>query len=74
MATITMAKAINSGLRIALARDEKVVLMGEDIGFVIIGEEIFNTSEASRRSGSEAMQKIMPTQLIQYFKGRDPRW
>lgn len=32
MAAITMAKAINSGLRLALARDEKVVLMGEDIG------------------------------------------
>jgi len=32
MATVTMAKAINMGLRHALRRDDKVVLMGEDIG------------------------------------------
>jgi pyruvate dehydrogenase E1 component beta subunit len=29
---LTMAKAINAGLRAALAADEKVLLMGEDIG------------------------------------------
>ncbi|MEY5144723.1 MAG: hypothetical protein RL745_84 [Actinomycetota bacterium] len=32
MATLTMAKAINTGLRHAMKRDDKVVLMGEDIG------------------------------------------
>ena len=32
MATLTMAKAINTGLRHAMTRDDKVVLMGEDIG------------------------------------------
>ncbi|HEV7183064.1 MAG: alpha-ketoacid dehydrogenase subunit beta [Actinomycetales bacterium] len=32
MTTLTMAKAINAGLRKALASDDRVVLMGEDIG------------------------------------------
>jgi len=32
MTTLTMAKAINAGLRKALAGDDRVVLMGEDIG------------------------------------------
>jgi len=32
MTTLTMAKAINEGLRQALAGDDRVVLMGEDIG------------------------------------------
>ncbi len=32
MATMTMAKAINAGLRAAMEKDPKVLLMGEDIG------------------------------------------
>ncbi|MGH3703726.1 MAG: alpha-ketoacid dehydrogenase subunit beta, partial [Agromyces sp.] len=32
MTTLTLAKALNAGLRRALADDDKVVLMGEDIG------------------------------------------
>ena len=32
MTTLTLGKALNAGLRRALADDEKVVLMGEDIG------------------------------------------
>ena len=32
MTTLTMAKAINAGLRRSLTTDDKVVLMGEDIG------------------------------------------
>ena len=32
MTTLTLAKSLNAGLRRALAGDEKVVLMGEDIG------------------------------------------
>jgi pyruvate dehydrogenase E1 component beta subunit len=32
MATMTIAKGINNGLRAAMERDPKVVLMGEDIG------------------------------------------
>ncbi|PJJ47836.1 pyruvate dehydrogenase E1 component beta subunit [Mumia flava] len=32
MTTMTMAKALNSGLRRAMENDDKVVLMGEDIG------------------------------------------
>jgi len=32
MTTLTLGKALNAGLRRALAGDEKVVLMGEDIG------------------------------------------
>jgi 2-oxoisovalerate dehydrogenase E1 component beta subunit len=32
MATMTLAKSLNSALRVALERDPKVVLMGEDIG------------------------------------------
>ncbi|WP_426515743.1 alpha-ketoacid dehydrogenase subunit beta [Diaminobutyricibacter sp. McL0618] len=32
MTTLTMAKAINAGLRRSLAGDDKVVLLGEDIG------------------------------------------
>jgi pyruvate dehydrogenase E1 component beta subunit len=30
--TMTMAKALNEGLRRAMERDKKVLLMGEDIG------------------------------------------
>lgn len=32
MATLTMAKALNTGLRAAMEKDPKVLLMGEDIG------------------------------------------
>ncbi|HKH07354.1 MAG TPA: alpha-ketoacid dehydrogenase subunit beta, partial [Agromyces sp.] len=32
MTTLTLGKALNEGLRRALADDDKVVLMGEDIG------------------------------------------
>lgn len=32
MTTLTLAKALNAGMRRALAADDKVVLMGEDIG------------------------------------------
>jgi 2-oxoisovalerate dehydrogenase E1 component beta subunit len=32
MATMTLAKSLNSALRVALERDPKVLLMGEDIG------------------------------------------
>src|SRR6185437_11141449 len=32
MTALTMAKAINAGLRRSLAEDDRVVLMGEDIG------------------------------------------
>jgi 2-oxoisovalerate dehydrogenase E1 component beta subunit len=32
MATLTMAKSLNEGLRAAMERDPKVLLMGEDIG------------------------------------------
>jgi len=32
MAQLTMAKALNEGLRTAMERDPKVLLMGEDIG------------------------------------------
>ena len=32
MSTMTMAKALNSGLRAAMEKDPKVLLMGEDIG------------------------------------------
>ena len=32
MAQLTMAKALNEGLRAAMERDDKVILMGEDIG------------------------------------------
>ncbi len=32
MAVLTLAKALNDGLRAAMERDDKVILMGEDIG------------------------------------------
>ena len=32
MAQLTMAKALNEGLRTAMERDPKVLLMGQDIG------------------------------------------
>ncbi len=32
MATVTMAKALNNGLRAAMERDPKVLVMGEDVG------------------------------------------
>ena len=32
MATLTVAKALNEGLRAAMERDPKVLVMGEDVG------------------------------------------
>ena len=32
MTTMTLAKALNAGLRAAMEKDSKVLLMGEDIG------------------------------------------
>ena len=32
MATLTLAKALNEGLRAAMERDPKVLVMGEDVG------------------------------------------
>src|SRR5215470_4997377 len=32
MSTLTLAKALNTGLRAAMAADDKVVVMGEDVG------------------------------------------
>ncbi len=48
--TLSMAKAINAGLRDALAADEKVLLMGEDIGKL---GGVFRVTEGGCRPSSE---------------------
>jgi pyruvate dehydrogenase E1 component beta subunit len=42
MPTLTMAKAINLALRQAMARDERVVVLGEDVG---VDEGVFRVTE-----------------------------
>lgn len=60
MATLTMAAAINAGLRKAMERDEKVLLMGEDIG--VLGG-VFRVTDGLFKDFGE--DRVMDTPLAE---------
>jgi len=58
--TMTMAKAINEGLRAALARDDRVVLLGEDIGTL---GGVFRVTEGLKAQFGE--RRVLDTPLAE---------
>ena len=60
MATTTIAKGINSGLRAAMERDPKVILMGEDIGKL---GGVFRVTEGLQKDFGE--DRVMDTPLAE---------
>jgi pyruvate dehydrogenase E1 component beta subunit len=60
MATMTIAKGINSGLRAAMERDPKVVLMGEDIGKL---GGVFRVTEGLQKDFGE--ERVIDTPLAE---------
>lgn len=57
---LTMAKAINAGLRAAMAADDKVLLMGEDIGTL---GGVFRVTEGIKAEFGE--QRVLDTPLAE---------
>ena len=60
MATVTMAKALNTGLRAAMERDPKVLVMGEDVGK--LGGVFRITDELQKDFGE---QRVLDTPLAE---------
>ncbi|HLM95077.1 MAG TPA: alpha-ketoacid dehydrogenase subunit beta, partial [Acidimicrobiales bacterium] len=60
MATLSLGKALNAGLREALERDPKVVLMGEDIGKL---GGVFRVTEGLQRDFGE--RRVIDTPLAE---------
>jgi 2-oxoisovalerate dehydrogenase E1 component beta subunit len=60
MATMSLGKALNAGLRRALERDEKVVLMGEDIGKL---GGVFRVTEGLQRDFGD--RRVIDTPLAE---------
>jgi len=60
MATMSLGKALNAGLRVALERDPKVVLMGEDIGKL---GGVFRVTEGLQRDFGE--RRVIDTPLAE---------
>jgi 2-oxoisovalerate dehydrogenase E1 component beta subunit len=58
--TLTMAKAINAGLQSAMAADDKVLLMGEDIGTL---GGVFRVTEGLQREFGE--DRVLDTPLAE---------
>jgi 2-oxoisovalerate dehydrogenase E1 component beta subunit len=58
--TLTMAKAINAGLQAAMAADDKVLLMGEDIGTL---GGVFRVTEGLQREFGE--DRVLDTPLAE---------
>lgn len=58
--TLTMAKAINAGLHAAMAADEKVILMGEDIGTL---GGVFRVTEGLQREFGD--DRVLDTPLAE---------
>ena len=56
MSTTTIAKGITSGLRAAMEKDPKVVLMGEDIGK--LDEALENVTYFYNREVNEAVDRL----------------
>ncbi len=60
MATITMAKALNDGLRAAMERDPKVLIMGEDVGKL---GGVFRVTDGLQKDFGE--QRVLDTPLAE---------
>ncbi len=60
MATLTMAKAINDGLRAAMERDPKVLIMGEDVGKL---GGVFRVTDGLQKDFGE--QRVLDTPLAE---------
>lgn len=60
MATVTMAKALNSGMRAAMEKDPKVLLMGEDIGKL---GGVFRITEGLQKDFGE--ERVIDTPLAE---------
>jgi 2-oxoisovalerate dehydrogenase E1 component beta subunit len=60
MATMTMAKALNEGLRSVMERDDKVVVMGEDVGKL---GGVFRVTDGLQKDFGEA--RVMDTPLAE---------
>ena len=58
MATLTMAKALNDGLRAAMERDPKVLVMGEDVGRL---GGVFRITDGLQKDFGE--QRVLDTPL-----------
>jgi pyruvate dehydrogenase E1 component beta subunit len=60
MATMTMAKALNDGLRAAMERDPKVLVMGEDVGKL---GGVFRVTDGLQKDFGE--QRVLDTPLAE---------
>jgi 2-oxoisovalerate dehydrogenase E1 component beta subunit len=60
MATLTLAKAINDGLRAAMERDPKVLVMGEDVGKL---GGVFRVTDGLQKDFGE--QRVLDTPLAE---------
>jgi 2-oxoisovalerate dehydrogenase E1 component beta subunit len=60
MATLTMAKALNDGLRAAMERDPKVLVMGEDVGKL---GGVFRVTDGLQKDFGE--QRVLDTPLAE---------
>ncbi len=60
MAVLTMAKAINDGLRAAMERDPKVLIMGEDVGKL---GGVFRVTDGLQKDFGE--QRVLDTPLAE---------
>ncbi|MGQ0575154.1 MAG: alpha-ketoacid dehydrogenase subunit beta [Pseudonocardia sp.] len=60
MATLTMAKALNDGLRAAMERDPKVLIMGEDVGKL---GGVFRVTDGLQKDFGE--QRVLDTPLAE---------
>jgi 2-oxoisovalerate dehydrogenase E1 component beta subunit len=60
MATTTMAKALNDGLRAAMERDPKVIIMGEDVGKL---GGVFRVTDGLQKDFGE--QRVLDTPLAE---------
>ena len=60
MATVTLAKALNEGLRAAMERDPKVLVMGEDVGKL---GGVFRVTDGLQKDFGE--QRVLDTPLAE---------
>ena len=60
MAQLTLAKALNEGLRAAMERDDKVIVMGEDVGKL---GGVFRVTDGLQKDFGEA--RVMDTPLAE---------
>ncbi|HEY2095123.1 MAG TPA: alpha-ketoacid dehydrogenase subunit beta, partial [Pseudonocardia sp.] len=60
MAGVTMAKALNNGLRAAMERDPKVLVMGEDVGKL---GGVFRITDGLQKDFGE--QRVLDTPLAE---------